>query len=102
MKKYLLLSLLLMSTFQVKAQLSTNALYFDGTGDLVRIPNIPAYNFGFNPFTVEAWVRDDDPAGTVSNLPILSDRTGLQHPDGFLFTILEGHLTVIAGSDGGI
>ncbi len=100
MRKYLLLSLLLLNSLFANAQLSTNGLYFDGTGDLVRIPDNPAFNFGTGPFTVEAWVRDDDPLSVANtNCPIISNRTDTG-TGGYMLTILGGNLTFFIGAGG--
>lgn len=42
------------------------ALYFDGSGDYLHIPDSDDFNFGSNAFTIDFWFKDD---GSSANYP---------------------------------
>lgn len=64
MKNISFIFLILLKSFTGNAQLSQNALLFDGVNDRVIIPGNTAYNVGTGNLTLEAWIRADSPSGS--------------------------------------
>ena len=44
------------------------SMYFDGTGDYLAIPDNSAFDFGTDPFTIEAWINNDTTRGNYDRI----------------------------------
>jgi len=51
-----------------QAKFGTTSMYFDGTGDWLKLPDNPAYAFRTGDFTVEAWVYANAFAAAEDNI----------------------------------
>ena len=74
-----------------------SSMYFDGTGDYLKIPNSQNFNFGSGNFTVECWVYCTNTTPTQSIFATPANGSGFA---GLLFEISSGNTRIVSSWTG--
>jgi hypothetical protein len=73
------------------------SIYFDGTGDYLKIPNSPLYNLGAADFTIEGWVNSQSNSVSLATIISLGWYFGIT--TSIVIFNNNGTLTAYASSD---